>query len=166
MRRSSPLTWLIGVGLVLQLALLWLHGELLYRQRQDLLEIHRDLQELAELVDQSAGGPMEGGGPLAPARHQPRRRRRQAQVIHVQESPKPEEDPVAKELQASRESGAKAVKDAREMQSKLSITENARKAEEKAKVDAAKNQGMKWAWAALGLVVVALLARAWMRGRS
>jgi hypothetical protein len=61
------------------------------------------------------------------------------------------------------DSSQKAVKDAREAQSKLSFEENARKVEEAKKLKAATNDWQHWVWGAVGLIVLALVGRAILR---
>ena len=77
-----------------------------------------------------------------------------------------EQDPAAKELQASKDSAQKAVQEAREARSKLSFEENARKVEEARKVKAATISWQKWSWGAIALVFLALVARSSMRRRG
>ena len=85
----------------------------------------------------------------------------------LQESQQPsDEEKARKELEESKNSAQKAVKDAREVQSKLSIEENYRKAEEKKQVEAAQNTWTKWVWATLGLLALAMVGRAWLRRRG
>ena len=88
--------------------------------------------------------------------------------MNDQDSQPPEstEDALTKELQESRDSGKKAVKDAREAQSKLSISENAKKAEQKKAMEAAQNQWVPYAWMASGAGLLALLIRGWLRRRG
>lgn len=162
--RSS---WFAGLVLALlagQLGLLWVQGRLLHRQHLDLVDLKAEIQYLSESLDAALAEP-GADETLAPARA-PRLRRRQAMVkasIQSQEEP---QDAAAKELQAARESARKAVKDSREVQSKLSIEENARKAEEKAKVKGTWEMGTKAFLIALGAGLLAMAARAWMRRRG
>jgi hypothetical protein len=58
------------------------------------------------------------------------------------------------------------VSEAREVQSKLSIEENIRKADEKAKVDSAENTWQKWLLAALGAGLLAVAVRSWLSRRG
>jgi len=163
MRRSS-FRWTIPALLALQLLMLWLQGAQLHRQNQVLQGLREDIQALTESLDYSqetTSGSDDGDAVPAstPAKVPPRTH---MAVLGIQE----EQDAAAKELQASRESGQKAVKDAREAQSKISIEENARKAEETKKIQAATSSWMNWAWGAVGLVAVALVARSVIRRRG
>ena len=160
----SPLRWTIPTLLVLQLLMLWLQGAQLHRQNQVLQDLREDIQALTESLDNSQG-PVSGGDDTeaVPASTPPKvQNHTHVAVLGIQE----EQDAAAKDLQASRESAQKAVKDAREARSKISIEENARKAEETRKVQAATNSWTNWAWAATGLVALALVARSWIRRRG
>lgn len=156
----------VVVMLGLQLALTWMHGSLLHRQHEDLVALREDVQILTETVEE--GFWAEGDGELEenflPIQRDSRRLRLQ-RVRLIQDSPA-DEDPAQKELEASRESAKKAVTDAREVQSKLSITENARRAEEKAQMEAAGSRWQLWLMVALGAGLVALVMRLWLRRRD
>ena len=158
------LRWTIPALLALQLLMLWLQGAQLHRQNQVLQGLREDIQALTESLDYNQGATSgsddaDAVPASAPAKTRPHTR---MAVLGIQE----EQEAAAKELQASRESGQKAVKDAREAQSKISIEENARKAEEAKKVQAATSSWMNWAWGAVGLVAVALVARSVIRRRG
>lgn len=159
-----PLQWTIPAILVLQLLMLWLQGAQLHRQNQVLQGLREDIQALTESLDSSQDPVSDSDeADVVPASTGPRvQPQKRVAVLGIQE----EEEAAAKELQASRESGQKAVKDAREAQSKISIEENARKAEETKKVQAATSSWMNWAWGAMGLVAAALVARAVIRRRG
>lgn len=147
------LSVLAGV-LVGQLVLLWLQGSMLNRQHQDLLAIREEIQALAESLDEVLTAPVEEGGGLEPMgvpRGQPGASRLRRVAAMVQE----ESEPAQKDLQESRDSAKKAVEKARDTQQKLSIEENARKAEEARKTGAVHRQGQGWL---LGLLALALLA--------
>jgi len=58
------------------------------------------------------------------------------------------------------------VEQARDAQQKLSIQENARKAEEAAKVRRAQGQGQTWLLVALVAGLLALVIRTWLRRRA
>jgi hypothetical protein len=167
MRRSS-LRWTIPLFLGLQVALLWLQGVQIHRQNQVLQGLRDDIQTLADSMssmDQPSGGyaeedqfvPSAFQSPQSPAKDE-----KQMAVLGAQE----EQDATAKELQASRESGRKAVAEAREAQSKLSWEENAKKADETRKVQAATQSWQRWSLWALALVAVALGGRAILRRRG
>jgi hypothetical protein len=83
------------------------------------------------------------------------------------EPPEPDEDKaLKKDLEATRQSERDAVAQARDVRQKLSIEENLRKAEEKAKLEAAGKSWPPLVWAALGVALVALLVRSWQRRRG
>lgn len=163
MRRSS-LRWTIPAFLALQLGLLWVQGAQLHRQNQVLQGLREDIQALTESLENSQGSASSDDEPAAvpaslfDAPPPPKK----VAVLGAEE----EQEPAAKELQASKDSAQKAVKDAREVQSKLSIEENARKAEEARKVQAATNAWQRWVWIGLALVVLALAGRAMLRRRG
>ena len=158
----------IAALLAAQLGLTWIHGSLLHRQHEDIQGLREDLQDLSDSLDQEeASGSAEAEG-VVPAQvpfqgHFHRRRMlRAARLVRQQEEP----DQAAKDLEAARQSAQKAVKEARETQQKLSIEENARKAEEKAKLQGASNAWQKWLWIGLGAGLAALVARSWLRRRG
>lgn len=163
MRRSS-LRWTIPTFLLLQLGLLWIQGAQLHRQNQVLEGLREDLQALAESIEEGQPSTANEEDSAAVPVHyqvQPEPKKKVA-VLGVEE----EQDPAAKELQASRDSAQKAVKEAREAQSKLSYEENARKVEEARKIQAATSSWQAWAWGATGLVLLAFGARFLLRRRS
>jgi hypothetical protein len=166
MRRSS-LRWTIPAFLGLQVAMLWLQGAQIHRQNQVLQGLREDIQALAEAMDfsHSAGeaGPDDQAVPSAFQASPAPKAEKQMAVLGAQEE---QDAAAAKELQASRDSARKAISEARETQSKLSITENIKKAEEAKKVQAATNEWQRWVWGAMGLVVIALAARSLLRRRG
>lgn len=156
-------SWLapaVVVLLVMQLALLWLQGGLLHRQHQDLVALREDVQELTDTVAEGLFQPEEYEESAAPARH------RTPRLLRVQNPAPDDEDPAQKELREAAESAQKAVQQARETQSKLSIEENIRKAEEKAKVEEAESSWQKWMLVALGGGLLAWVVRAWLQRRD
>jgi len=159
--------WIQG-GFVLiltaQLALLWLQGMQLNRQHHDLAGLREDLQFLTESLDQHSCETLETEEGYAPARSRQAHRSVYLRV-HRQEEDK-DAAAAAKELQASKESGQKAVKDARTVQSQLSLSENAKKAEEKAKVKEAVSTWEMWALAAGATVLMAFLVRGWLKSKQ
>jgi hypothetical protein len=162
--RRSALRWIIPTFLVLQLALLWTQGAQLHRQNQLLQALREDIQALADSLDngQSSSSAEEDGSSV-PARFGPQEApQKKTAVLGAEE----EQESATRELQASRESAQKAVKEAREAQSKLSIEENIRKAEEAKKVQAATTSWQRWAWGATALVALALVARSVLRRRG
>jgi hypothetical protein len=160
MRRSS-LRWVIPTILLLQLGLLWIQGAQLHRQNQVLQGLREDIQSLADAIDQSQSPSQDDQeGQPVPARRSPAPSRVQrVAVLGLEE----DQSPAAKELKGSRESAQKAVQQARESQAKVSIQENARKAEEKEKVQSATAIWSVWAWGALALVALAFLTRSILR---
>lgn len=155
---------LLSALLVAQLGLAWIHGRLLNRQHLELLQLREDLQGLAEAIEQSYADPGLEDGSLAPARQRhPRPRRVQAVSRRIQEGQEREQDPAARELEASRQSADKAVKDAKSAQQKLSVKHAAERAERAEKVDAASRN---FFWASIGAAVVlfgAYAARGFIR---
>jgi CHASE3 domain sensor protein len=163
MHRSS-LRWTIPTFLALQLGLLWIQGAQLHRQNHLLEGLREDIQALAESInDGQSSTAYDEDAAAVPVRFQadPERKKKVA-VLGIEE----EQDPAAKELQASRDSGQKAVKEAREAQSKISFEENARKVEETHKVQAATTSWQHWVFGATALVVLALVVRSWIRRRA
>ncbi len=166
LRRRSALSWVIPLLLSLQLGMLWIQGVQLHRQNQLIRDLRGDIQDLADSLDssQDSSDAQDDTG-VVPLRHPrpPRSRIQRAAVLDLQEEQQP--DDARKDLEASRDSARKAVKEAREDQAKLSLQENARKAEEARKAQGATAAWQTWSLAALGLVVLALLARAYLRNR-
>ena len=163
MRRSS-LRWTIPTLLALQLGLLWIQGAQLHHQNHVLEGLREDIQALAESIDDGQSSTStDDDGATVPVRFQTQSEpKNKVGVLGVEE----EQDPAVKELQASRDSAQKAVKEAREVQSKVSIEENARKAEEARQVQAATSTWQLWTWGALALVVLTLVARSVIRRRA
>lgn len=162
--RRSPLRWIIPLFLALQLGLLWIQGAQLHRQNQVLEALRDDIQALTDAMDSSQGPASYdwGAGAVPAHRGVPTAAPKKMAVLGAEE----EQDAASKELQASRDSAQKAVKEARETQSKLSLQENARKVEEARQVQAATRSWQGWALGALGLVVLALLTRAVLQRRG
>ncbi|HJV89067.1 MAG TPA: hypothetical protein VJ623_02075 [Holophagaceae bacterium] len=161
MKLRTLLTVLTVVS-ILQLGLLWIQGAQLYRQQESLQSLRLDIQELADVIDSGNG---QGGGEegnWTPSRDHARGGHHRFRRIALQD------EETAKELKDSRESqeaAKKAVKDAREVQQKLSISEAAKRAEEQEKIKAAEYEWTRWVWIGLGVVVLSLLLRAWLRRR-
>ncbi len=155
MKLRTLLSLLVAVS-ILQLGLLWIQGAQLYRQQETLQALRLDIQELADVIE---SGNAQGGeeGHWSPSRHRARQGRLHPVAL--------QDDEAAKELKESREAAKKAVKDAREVQQKLSISEAAKRAEEQEKLKAAGSEWARWAWIALGIVAAALFLRAWLRRR-
>lgn len=156
-------SWLapaVVVLMVMQLALLWLQGGLLHRQHQDLVALREEVQELTDTVSEGLYPEEEYEESAAPIRH----RGTAPRLLRVQAPA--DEDPARKELQESAASGQKAVEQVQEVQSKLSIAEAARKAEEKAKLEEAESGWQKWLLVALGAGLLAWVIRAWIQRRD
>ena len=162
MKLRTLLTVLTVVS-ILQLGLLWIQGAQLYRQQEALQSLRLDIQELADVID-SGNSNGQGGdeGTWSPSRDRSRTGHHRLRRVALQE------EEASKELKDSRESqeaAKKAVKDAREVQQKLSISEAAKRAEEQEKIKAAEYEWTRWVWIGLGVVILALLVRAWLRRR-
>ena len=151
--RRSHLRWIIPTFLALQLGLLYIQGAQIHRQNLLLQGLREDLQTLADSLDN--GQDWQDDSKAVPAAT------RRVAVPGAEEA----QDAAAKELKASQESAQKAVKDAREVQSKLSIEENSRKAEEQRKANAAPTSWRTWAVALSGAALL-LLARLALRRRA
>jgi hypothetical protein len=161
-------SWLapaVVVMLGLQLVLTWLQGSLLQRQHEELRALREDVQILAEALEQNLWDEGTLDEELAPAGSPSVRKFRIQRVRMAQPAPA-EEEQAQKDLQDAKASALKAVSEAREVQSKLSIQENIRKAEENAKLGSAENAWQKWLWMALGAGLVAVAVRAWLRRRG
>ena len=165
MSRRSALRWLIPLLLSVQIALLWIQGAQLHQQNQQISQLRADIQDLADSLDtsQDDAAPQDDDSGVVPLRLGVRRhpRLQRVAILGLQD----EKDSAAEELRASRDSERKAVKDAREAQAKLSIEENARKAEEARKVRGATATWQKWSIGAVGVLCLAWLLRAWFRRR-
>jgi hypothetical protein len=161
--RRSSLRWTIPTFLVLQLGLLWIQGAQLHRQNQVLQGLREDIQALTESIESNQTTSAEDGSSSVPAGFlQGSGSPKQVAVLGVEE----EQDSATKELKATKDSAQKAVKEAREAQSKISFEENARKVEEAQKVQTATSSWQRWIWAALALVALALVARSVLRRRA
>ena len=127
--------------------------------------LREDIQALTESIDngQSTTAYDDDDGTVVPAGFLPKPAPpKEVAVLGAED----EQEAAAKELQASRDSAQKAVKDAREAQSKLSIEENARKAREAGKIQAATDSWQRWVWGAFALLALALVARSVIRRRG
>jgi len=181
--RISP--WLGGgvlTLLVLQLGLLWLQGSLVQRQREDILGLREDVQAMAESLEDDPQGQAESEGRPIPvrlrahvrthARHRVRLVRAAWFQAKTDDDDKAnggkadELDAARRDLDRSKQSTKEALDKARDVQDKLSITENIRKAEDKAKVMAEGQQLRPWLWAGAGLALLAMIARPLLRRRG
>ena len=164
MPRRAAWGWVIPLLLSLQLGLLWVQGVQIHRQTQLLAGLRADVRDLTDSLDadQDSSQPQDDSGvvPLRERQLRPSRIERVA-TLDLQD----EKDAAEQELRATRDSERKAVQEAREAQSKISIQENARKAEEARKIQGATNAWQRWSLAALGLLVLAWIGRAYFRRR-
>lgn len=185
---KTPTPWShYAIILVLSalLALSWLHGRLLQKQGQEIRALKDEIQMLIEALEQ--GNTLEGeedpGGtaPIGAARipstypdpspmRVPTRNARGLKLLSCSlQSPDPEKmqpDPAREELENARKSAQEAVAAARNVKGKLSIEENAKKAEEKAKLNETGRQASQWVLAGLGIALAALIYRLWQRWRA
>lgn len=170
--RSSTPKWLTGAVvtfLALQVGLLWMQGTMLERQHGDLQSLRLDVQDLTESLEEFQGSFDQGPGDtsLQPSRHRIHARGhsgRRATRVRLDE---PEGDQgVRKELEDQRKSEREGIEKAREARSQLSIEENARKADEKAKIEAAEHKYRPLIWAGVAVGLLALFLRSWLRNRG
>ena len=170
-KAPRPQSWLGPVVVVLlagQLGLIWVQGGLLHRQHQAIMGLRDDIQGLSESIEMGEGfvsESEEGGFVPAHGRLPARRRVHFTRVAHISLQDEQAEQ-ATQDLEASKKSAEKAVKEAREVQQKLSWEENARKAEEKAKIEKAQSRGQRWIWIGLAAGLVALVVRSWLRRRG
>jgi len=173
----TPSRWpgrAVIILLAVQVGLLWTHGSLLQRQHDDILALREDVQALAESMDDSQDPDSWDTTGIQPARHPARRHGGRTVRVAFQQKEQPARDPDAdsgdqaasKDLAGSKRSALDALAKARDTQEKLSWTENARKADEQARITAATDTTMRWSWIAAGVLVVALVARAILRRRG
>lgn len=183
MSQSNPVPALprwLSVSIVLLLAaqvgLLWTHGRMLQRQHEDIQALREDVQNLADDLYEDQDGwdsseddpnprPVRALRPRPHPRAAVRRGGRLAPAAYLQAQGEGDEA-TRKELDATRQSGKDAVAKARKVQGQLSWEENARKAEEKAKLEGAGHSWVTWTWAATGAAVAALAVRALLRRRG
>ena len=159
--RRSPLRWMIPTFLALQLGLLWIPGAQLHRPNLLLQGLREDFQALADTLESSQFQDGQDDTQAVPAVH----RQTSVPLRLAARGAGEEPDAAAKELKASQDSAQKAVKDAREVQSKLSLEENSRKADEQRKANAATSSWRTWAIALSGAALL-LLARVALRRRG
>ncbi len=171
--------WLsVSIVLLLtaQVGLLWVHGSMLQRQHEDIQALRDDVQNLAEDLYEDEDGwdsndddPSPRPAHAAWTRHHPRtasrRGRRAVPAAYLQAQGEGDEE-TRKELDSTRQSGKDAVAQARKVQGQLSWTENARKAEEKARMEDAGHTWVTWLWVATGAAVAALAVRSFLRRRG
>ncbi len=164
--KPQPSWLLVAIAslLLLQVGLLWMQGSMLERQHGSLMGLREDIQDLTESLDSFQGNfdPGADEGMLRPSsrRIHPRRG---LQRVRLQEQDG--DQGVRKEMADQRKSEREAVEKAREAQSKLSIAENYRKAEEKKRLEAAGNRWRPLLWGGAVVALLALVVRAWLRNR-
>jgi len=163
--KSAPrLLWAVATLLGLQVGLLWMQGSMLERQRGDLLGLRQDMQELAESLDQFQSSFDQGAssGAVRPSRYRPRVRHG---AVRVRLQEQDGDQGVRKEMADQRKSERDAVAKARDTQEKLSIAENYRKAEEKARIEAETHKYRPFIWGGVVLALLAMFLRSWLRNR-
>jgi len=162
--KGLPVWFMGGVLALLSLlvGLTWLNGAMLNRQQYQLMAMREDIQGLAEGLEQNlAEGDVESStAPARIRRHHPR-----PSFLRVQREEEGS-DQAMKDLKGSRDSAEKAVREARDTQRKLSIQENARLADEKAKLEAAGHWWRPWLYGAVFAGLLAFIIRAWARRRG
>ena len=145
---STGPTWLnrgVILLLALQVGLLWTHGSMLQRQHDDIQGLRDDVQSLAESLDQEDGwDSSEGDTHPHPARTLVRHGRR---LIRAS-APRTGAEPQAQDPQAG-----------------LALEENARQAEEAARIRA-DDRWRPWLWTIPAAGLAALLGRSWLRRRA
>jgi hypothetical protein len=154
--------------LTLQVGLLWIHGSLIQRQHDDIQALRGDVQALADSLDQDQDDD-DTTGAARPVRSPVGRHGRVRRVAFQQapeppraaaEPPDPGDSAAAQELEAAKRSAQEAVAKARDTQEKMSIPENIRLADEKARLAAAGKHGPPWPWIGAGAAAVLAL---WVR---
>ncbi|BDU77641.1 hypothetical protein [Mesoterricola sediminis] len=165
--RTGLPTWLGGTLLVLlgfQVGLLWMQGSLLERQHGDLVAMRQDIQDLAESLDQLTGA-YDGSedGTARPSSAAPAGRR---PLVRVRLQEQDKDSNVPKDIADQRQAERDALAKAREVQSRLSLEENARKAEEKARREAEGRRYRPLVWGGVIVALAALFLRSWLRNRG
>jgi hypothetical protein len=163
-------TWVVAgvlTLLALQVGLLWMQGSMLERQHGDFLALRQDVQDLSESLEQFEDNFDQGApeGTLRPSSHRFRHRRPSVVRVRLQEEGADAAN-ARKDLEATRKSAQEAVEKARDTRSKLSLEENARKAEEKAKLDAEAHKWRPFIWIGVVVALGALFLRSWLRNRN
>ena len=160
--KNSGRRWFPTITVVLlcaQLVLLWLHGSLLNNQRSDIASLRYEIRELAALINETLT--IEDGEYTTPATGtKPRTEPHHLKLATMQQ----DGDSIRNDLEKPRESARDAVRQAREAQEQASLTENAKKAEEKAKAKKERQPWPRW----VGIVIAAMIGAAtgvWLRNR-
>lgn len=188
--KRSPITLLLCGLLAANLGLLWVQGAQLNRQHQTLRQLHSDIEDLTDALDSYTNGdgsdPGDGtyqdseGNPWAPAARRHAHAARALVRARYQDpdaapsngsSPahpaeQDQMDQGRKDMEDANKSARDAIAKAREDQSKLSIEENYRKGQQERAEQEARYEWTRWVWAALGLLIVAFLVRAWIIKRG
>jgi hypothetical protein len=167
-RTTSRATLLGGAVVTLltfQVGLLWMQGSMLERQHGDMVNLRLDVQDLTEALDSQDSFDGEGGGTAQPSRYRVHARHR-ALRVRLDEPEHESDKGVRKEMEDQRKSERDAIDKAREARSQLSIEENARKADEKAKIEAETHKYRPLIWIAVGLGLLAMFVRSWLRNRG
>jgi lipoate-protein ligase A len=138
----------------IQLALLWAQGALLNRQQAELAAMRLEIRRLTIAVDAALLPNEAPGAPAFPASSRSSRPWAAKAMFS-------EDGGAGREMEKSKESAREAVKKARDAQEKISISENARKAEEKASAEQEKKKWTRWLGAALLLAAIAFAGNAW-----
>lgn len=152
--------------LTLQLGVLWVQGGLLNRQRSEIRSLREEIQTLAEAIEQNWVGPETLDG-YQPHRNLPSAAQRAPKLLRVgiQNPDEAEEKAIAEHKNATRQSAEQTQAKVDDTQKKLSITENARIAEEKSKREAEEHKWTRLAGAGVAAGLLAFLIRAWIRRR-
>lgn len=166
--RPAVPRWILGAVLTLltlQVGLLWLHGAMLERQHADLAALREDVQDLSDSLDEFQGTFDDtGSGGLSPSRQ--RIRHRPSRLVRARMQEQDPEEAQKKQIEEQRKAEKEAVAKARDLREKVSFEENARKAEEKAKVEKAVTPWRNMVAAGVAVALFALLLRAWARRRG
>jgi len=152
-----------------QLGLLWMQGSMLERQHGDLQSLRQDVQDLSENLEQFEGSFDQGASDsfVRPSsRRLPGHRRGRALRVRLEEQRSESDEGVRKQLEENRKSEREQVDKAYELKAKLSLAENARIADEKAKVEAAAHPTRRLASIAMAVVLGVLLVGFWLKRRS
>jgi len=165
--KTQP-SWLLGAVvtlLLLQVGLLWMQGSMLERQHGTLMGLRQDMQDLTESLDNFQGNFDQGAsdGTLRPSSRRVHPRRG-LQRVRLQDQEGGDQG-VRKEMADQRKSEREAIDKARETQSKLSLAENYRKAEEKKRIEAEQNKWRPFLWGGAVVALLALVLRSWLRNR-
>jgi hypothetical protein len=154
--------------LTAQLGLLWMQGSMLERQHGDLQSLRQDVQDLSENLEQFEGSFDQGASDsfVQPSAHRLRGHRRGRALRVRLEQPSEGDEGVKKQLEESKKSQREQVDKAYELKAKLSLAENARIAEEKAKLEAAAHPTRRLASIAMAVVLGVLIVGFWLKRRT